>query len=144
MYLVNWVQQNTRNLHMETIQKTRNIISPLTFQCFSNITVRKPNSMRSDRWTVILVYDLPHSSVFPNILQSLQLTYLLHKALELWVASHVWHFSAQIWMDCNLFTPAYRDTPQFYEHLLQCFFNIPTDAHNIYTLKSTKIHIKNT
>jgi hypothetical protein len=24
------------------------------------------------------------------------------------------------------------------------FFNIPTNAHNIYTLKSTKIHIKNT
>jgi len=24
------------------------------------------------------------------------------------------------------------------------FFTIPTNAHNIYTLKSTKIHIKNT
>jgi len=24
------------------------------------------------------------------------------------------------------------------------FFNIPTNAHNIYTLKSTKIHTKNT
>jgi len=24
------------------------------------------------------------------------------------------------------------------------FFNIPTNAHSIYTLKSTKIHIKNT
>jgi len=24
------------------------------------------------------------------------------------------------------------------------FFNIPTNAHNTYTLKNTKIHIKNT
>jgi len=24
------------------------------------------------------------------------------------------------------------------------FFNIPNNAHNIYTLKNTKIHIKNT
>jgi hypothetical protein len=25
-----------------------------------------------------------------------------------------------------------------------CFFNIPTHTHTMYTLKSTKIHIKNT
>ena len=72
--------------HMETIQITRNIIFPLTFQCFSNITVWKPNSTRSDMWTVIPVYDLPRSSAFPNFLQSLQLYYLLHRALKLWVA----------------------------------------------------------